>query len=130
MIRQDLNKIVYLIFLFSLVFNQQVNNLSMSVAMNQNKNMATEQKLTSHLISNENNKTINLSHLENDNVAECVSKTCYDMCKFSTEIAIDKSFKNHPNPVFISFMLYIDYGFNYTQVKLDELYKPPQNSFV
>ncbi|MFV1985113.1 MAG: hypothetical protein ACC657_16310 [Thiohalomonadales bacterium] len=128
MIRQDLNKIVYLIFLFSLVFNQQVNTMSMSVAMNQD--MESVQKSTSHPLSDEKNKTIKLSHLQNDNVAECASKTCYDMCKFSTEIAIDKSFKNHPNPVFISFMLYIDYGFNYTGVKLDELYKPPQNTFV
>jgi len=130
MIHQDINKIVYLIFLLPLIFNQQVNTMSMSIAMNQSKDIVTVQNLTTHSVSNGTNKTINLSHLENDNVAKCASKTCYEMCKFSTELAIDKFFKNHPNPVFISFMLYIDFGFNYTEVKLDELYKPPQNSFV
>lgn len=110
MIHLKIKKVAYIVFLFTLVFNQQVNNMSMFKPMNQD--MMMEQK--------------SISHLENDDLSECHTKICFEMCKLSTILAIDKSIKFNPNPIYISSILNVDYNFSNNEVNLDPLYRPPQ----
>lgn len=126
----NLNNTISLIFLFTLVFNQQVNITSMSQVMTPNQNVVTIHETVSNKITTASSTTITISHLKNDNIAECHSKTCYEICQQSIEIAMSTSLKIHINPNYISSMLNVDYNFNYNEVKLNELYRPPQYVFV
>jgi len=129
-----LNILVYSIFSLSLIFNQQVISMTSYSPMNMNtgmNNLENNHAQNNQLASVENRQlqknSSNSSTTKYSNMdSDCAQKKCYEMCQANLVTTVNQLIESNIYPVYTSSVAHFEYTLNYTEIKIDQLYKPPK----